>query len=155
MDSGQVAIAKGAALGVIRHALPPIRRPSNHWLQKRLHLLEAGCNEASPGCPRPGNLWGKYQPSSYVDHFLIIGQFLTHFWVLMDLPSLIALRGNGTVHNGARCGACLSCWRCGPLLGRWEPSRGRRHRCGPDRCCVESCNEAWINTCLNTFIFLS
>lgn len=89
MDSGQVAVAKGAALGAIRHALPPIRRPSNHWLKKRLHLREAGCHEASPGCPRPGSVWGKYIYTNlchiYVDQLSNIGQFLTHSRVLMDL----------------------------------------------------------------------
>lgn len=52
MDCWQVDLSEGAAVRSTRHTLPPIRRPSDHQLQKGLHLRQISGNEVATGCSR-------------------------------------------------------------------------------------------------------
>ena len=70
-------------VGTSRHSLSPVRRPSNYWLPKELHLWSVGRNEAAWRCARASNVRGMASLSSSSDSY---NACLKRHWASRVLP---------------------------------------------------------------------
>lgn len=123
MDCWQVDLYEGAAVCSTGHALPPIRRPSDHQFQKGLHLWQISSNEVATGCSRTRNVWGIVQSHSLVLIHIYLNVIATklllscHLTLTYFLPFVLS---NETVYDGPRHCPRLPCRRGGAFSWRMD-----------------------------------